>query len=245
MTGPPRKGDDGWTIEAGAYVLGALDEQETAAFESHFESCERCREEVDYLRAAVEMLPATVREIDPSRAVRDRIMSVVYEEEALLRRAAGRPPSAARQSAGPWWRRTPRLRVMAPALAGAAALIGAGVLAGSLVQDSGPGARTLAASVDRSAAPSATAKLVRVGDQAELHVTGMPPAPGGHIYQVWVRGRGAPQPTDALFDVNRDGQASVAVPGDLSSQREVLVTDEPPGGSLTPSGAPVIRVRVA
>ena len=47
-TGPDH---DRWADAAGAYLLGALPDDERAAFEAHLAGCAACREEVDELRA--------------------------------------------------------------------------------------------------------------------------------------------------------------------------------------------------
>jgi hypothetical protein len=53
---------------------------------------------------------------------------------------------------------------------------------------------------------------------------------------VWLdRGGKTPEPTDALFSTRSDGSASVDVPS-LEGVRRVMVTDEPNGGSRTPTG---------
>jgi hypothetical protein len=58
------------------------------------------------------------------------------------------------------------------------------------------------------------------------------------VYEVWVLPEGAktPQPTDALFVPRGDGSAEAAIPGDASDLAKVMVTDEPRGGSDTPTG---------
>ncbi len=76
----------------------------------------------------------------------------------------------------------------------------------------------------------------------------MPAPPADRIYQVWLeRAHRAPIPTDALFGVNRAGDAAVAVPGNLHGVARVLVTAEPLGGSPNgvPSGPPVLSVAVS
>jgi hypothetical protein len=58
---------------------------------------------------------------------------------------------------------------------------------------------------------------------------------------VWLTRPGAePAPTDALFAPSRDGTASVNVPGGVSGVAQVLVTDEPMGGSRKPTRTPVV-----
>lgn len=76
-------------------------------------------------------------------------------------------------------------------------------------------------------------------------MSNLPPAPGNRVYQVWLHRPGrAPDPTDALFSVERHGHATVAVPGDLEGVEEVLVTAEPPGGSRVPTRTPILSARL-
>jgi hypothetical protein len=97
-----------------------------------------------------------------------------------------------------------------------------------------------------SSTRSLKASLQTLGSHAELAVSGMPEPPIGEVYEVWLlrAGSSSPQPTDALFTVSRAGRATVEVPGgDTRNVKEVLVTSEPLGGSATPSGPVVLRVR--
>lgn len=105
-------------------------------------------------------------------------------------------------------------------------------------------AASLAAAVifTQSPGPAGPSAQVRIGGgHAELSVQHLAlPAPG-RIYEVWLeRPHAAPTPTAALFTVNGAGAADVAVTGDLRGVRELLVTEEPAGGSRVPTGQPVI-----
>jgi hypothetical protein len=89
----------------------------------------------------------------------------------------------------------------------------------------------------------AHASLYRAGTHAELTISGMPQAPVGEVYEVWLAGRGdSPRATDALFTVTRAGAGSVEVPGSLHGVREVMVTAEPVGGSFYPTSPAVLSV---
>jgi hypothetical protein len=58
---------------------------------------------------------------------------------------------------------------------------------------------------------------------------------------MWVqRGSAPPTPTGTLFSVNRAGSAAVGVPGSLHGVSRVMVTQEPAGGTLAPTSAPLI-----
>jgi hypothetical protein len=54
---------------------------------------------------------------------------------------------------------------------------------------------------------------------------------------VWLMPEGSdtPEPTDVLFTPRSDGSAVAAIPG-IDDARQVLVSDEPPGGSDEPTG---------
>ena len=233
-----------WADSVGAYLLGALDRVECDGFEAHLAECEICRRDVAELRVAADALPVSVPIVSPPAALKDRIMAVV-ESEAELLAAAGRQadePAAAR-------RRRPRRRPLAGwlmrpgvALACALVLLAGGGLAGVLLSG-GEDARTVVA---QTLPPGADVRLEIHDDGSKLLVDDMPAPPAGRIYQVWLKRPGKdPEPTSVLWSTRGDGSAEVAVPGSLDGVEAVLVTDEPPGGSETPSGPPVIAAATA
>src|SRR5689334_11347336 len=73
---------DRWADEIAAYALGALDEREAALFEHHLDGCERCREELRWLQPAVDTIPASVEQIAPPPALRERLLATVRAEAA-------------------------------------------------------------------------------------------------------------------------------------------------------------------
>jgi anti-sigma-K factor RskA len=230
-TGP---GHEHWHDATGAYVLGALDDTERAAFEEHLAGCPACREEVAQLLPAVRALPVSVDPVDPPPALKARIMAEV-EREASLLAAAG--PEADRPSATGRRRRRLSLRIprLVPAAVAAAALV-VGVAVGvGVTQLVGAPERTVTAQV--SGAPGATVQLELSGEEGRLMARDLPAPPSGRVYQVWLKRDGhAPEPTAALFMPSRDGTATAAVPGSLEDVDQVMVTDEPDGGSPQPTG---------
>ena len=50
------------------------------------------------------------------------------------------------------------------------------------------------------------------------------------------KGSDTPAPTDVLFTPRGDGSAVAAIPGSVDDIQQVLVTDEPFGGSEEPTG---------
>jgi anti-sigma factor RsiW len=235
MSAPCPRGQD-----AGAYVLGALEEHEADEYAAHLTSCAACRQEVAALQVVVDTLPVGVPQHPAPAALMSRIMDVV-EREAELLRASG--PEADRLPApAPPRRRFGRLP-MRPALAGALAcvLLALGVAGGVLVAGGGgggPSTRTVQASV----AGRGHATLELTGKQAALQVSGIPSLPEGRVYQVWfVRASSPrPEPTHTLFNVRSDGRARVDIDEPVTGVKQVMVTAEPDGGSLQPTSSPVI-----
>ena len=83
-------------------------------------------------------------------------------------------------------------------------------------------------------------------DGATLVAHGLPAPPSGRVYQVWLKRDGhAPEPTSALFTPRSDGTATATVPGDLSGVDQMLVTDEPAGGSQQPTTDPLLAATVS
>ena len=74
--------------DVGAYLLGALPELEERAFERHVMACAECRDEIERLRPAAELLPRSVEQFEPPPGLRRSLMSTV---EAEARERAGRP----------------------------------------------------------------------------------------------------------------------------------------------------------
>ncbi len=222
-----------YTDDAGAWALNALDPSEVDRFEAHLAGCSTCRQEVAALRMAVDTLPLAAPQTPPPPALKRRLMAIV-ESEAQLLRAAG--PDADRTPAARRRRRwsIPTMRPL-PALGVACALLAVGLGLGAALRGAdSPERRTLAIA---SAPSGATVKLTLSDARASLDLRGMPAPPAGRVYQVWLkRGDAAPRPTHTLFTVRPDGRARVTVDEPVGEDDRLIVTDEPPSGSKTPTG---------
>lgn len=229
-------------LEAGAYALGALADEEARGYELHLEECGHCRTEVRELRAVVDTLPIAAPQAQAPAALKGRLMAVVNAEAELLR-AAG-PEADAPAARAPRRRWLPSF-TMRPAFAGALAcgLIGLGVAGGIVVESSNaPETRTVVAQT----VGTAKAQLELTGSKASLRVTGAPSLKEGRIYQVWFdNGDGQKRPTHTLFNVRSDGRANVAIDEPVDGIKQILVTEEKSGGSLAPSSDPVILADLA
>ena len=212
--------------DVGAYLLGALDDEESARFEAHAAVCHVCQDEIDRLRVAADALPRSVRQHDPPAALKQRLMD---EVQSGLSAETARPPRR-------WRFSMPRI-----AIAATAAALLVGLVAGYLISsDTGGGSRTFAASVDARRVGAAHATLIAANDgPAELRVTGMPQLRPGQVYEVWLK-RGSRIVPGALFSVNSSGDGVGAVPGGIKGVDAVMVTREPHGGSQQPSEVPVV-----
>ena len=239
-------GHEHWADSTGAYLLGALDDAERDGFEAHMAQCPACTAEVEQLLVAVDALPMAVPQMSAPPALGDRIMATVRAEAELLNAAGASadrvaaPAERRRRSWVPaWLSSSPGL-----AVAACAAILAVGVAAGVGLSDDGPGTRTVIAEVE---APDAEVKLVVDEDEhSTLVASNLPAPPSGRVYQVWIKRPGsAPEATDALFTVRKDGSAAVDVPGSLEGVEAVLVTDEPPGGSDAPTGRAIIAASPA
>jgi anti-sigma-K factor RskA len=243
MSGPAdRPQDCRHREDAGTYVLGAMPERDHEAFAAHLAGCAACRDEVAGLQVAVDALPLSAAQVSPPPELRERLMAVVRAEAELLQAAGPQEPAArpsGERTRRPWWRGPlPGLRPVPVAIA-ACALLALGVAGGVLLSQGST--TSVPGEVHIASAPSARAVLRIHDGEGRLRVSHLPAPPPGKVYQVWLKRPGtAPAPTDALFTVNRQGSASVDVPGDLDGVEQVLVTPEPSGGSQVPTRPPII-----
>ncbi len=230
--------------DAGAYALGALSDEENTRFVRHLLECHLCQDEVDRLQRAVDALPRSVTPLPAPEDLKHAVMDVV---NADVGQAAARPSALARLRSS--FAGLGALRARAVSLSAAAVLL-VGLVAGfgvSRVVDHQPGDRVVTAKFDTSRVAHGSGNLVIAGHSADaggtLRVHGMPSLPGDETYQVWLRRRGETIPK-ALFNVSGDGSGLTAVDGDLKDADAVLVTREAAGGARSPSGKPVLTVKL-
>lgn len=226
--------------DVGAYLLGALEPHEHESFELALETDELLSAEVERLRCAAEALPSSAEQFMPPPELKGRIMAIV-EVEAELLGSVTRPEPRRRRTLAAllpgWLSLRPGLALAATLLVlvvgGAGALVGQSVFSETQVVVN---------------AELGDAKLIVEGDRknAKLVVENLDPPSPNRAYQVWLQRDGQPPaPTKALFTTAADGTATVKVPGSLEDVKAVLVTEEPEGGSPSPTSAPLILARPA
>jgi anti-sigma-K factor RskA len=214
-----------WADDLAAYALGALDPDEAARLDAHLATCERCQTELRSLRTAVDAIPTGLEQIEPPRRLRRRLMTAVRREGRRQRPASVMSLSF----------RSRMLRLGAVA----AFAIAAG-LVGYIVAGPGGTSGTSIPVRGTVAARNAGGQLIRTGDSATLRVRNLPQLPDGDVYEVWVQAGGRLRPS-TLFVVDRRGDGSAAVAGELAGADRVLVTREPRGGSRHPTSPPLLR----
>jgi anti-sigma-K factor RskA len=232
--------DPYWDDERAVYLLGALDEGEIAVFEAHLADCDRCRAELRWLQPAVDVLPASVEQMEPPAGLRDRILGAV--EADTLHPVVPRKELRPARQRQPFWSRLakrPAFAGLASVVALAAGLAGGYALGGDSGSDN---PQTVATTVPIEAATPAiraTGNLVHHDDSWTLDVSDLPDLRPGDVYQVWMRNGKQLQPS-VLFVPSRDGTAKIVLPSKTGAADEMLVTREPSGGSQEPTSAPLV-----
>jgi anti-sigma-K factor RskA len=224
-----------------AYALGALDAAETRELEAHLAGCRSCRGYLEELRPGVDLLAASVPQVEAPPALRERLVETVRAEAERIE-AASAPSEHPTPSRWRSWRGIAARP--ATAIAAGVVLVG-GVAAGWLLHGSGTAGHTLIPVEPTASAPpgSVSASLDRVDGSATLEVRRMPPLPGRDVYEVWTLQGRTPRP-QSTFVLSHDGTANAAVPH-VEGASAVLVTQEPHGGSAHPTSAPLLRAPLA
>lgn len=231
---------DAFADERGAWVLGALLEQEAARFSDHLKSCTACQEEVATLQRAADDLVEAAGPAPVPPELKGRIMEIVRGEAELLR-AASAPATPETDAMST--RRTP-LAVAAAVLA-ALAFAAGGFALGAGSGDDRSGSTVQVAPVERLlvSGSGARATVRRTREGALLMLDDLGPPQPGRVYQAWLRVPGRPlASTNRLFSVSDGGQAIVALPS-LAGIEEIVVTAERPTGADSPTLPPVLAAR--
>lgn len=219
--------------ELAAYLLGALEPGEAAAFERHLAGCERCREEQRRLAPALQVLSEAVEGREPPPGLRRRLLAEVREDAG--RAAGGR--------AGVFGRLRESLRARRRPLAAlAVVLLVAAAIVGFEIGDNGSGTGGTSRFVSGQS-PGVVATVIREGEDGRLRLRDVPAMPPDRVLEAWVRRSGKVEPVPTLFVPDGEGKASTRL-GDLHDVDLVMVTTEPPGGTKAPTSAPIASVPI-
>lgn len=229
-----------WDDEIAAYALDALHSDEAFEVRRHLDDCERCQVQLRWLQPAIDLLPASVEQFDPSPALRSRLMNVVSEEaerEQLADATSSR--SGMMRALG-----LISLRPVLVAIASFAIIVAA--IGGYLVAGD-PDTESLAVTSLASAAEIG-GELEVEGDSGVLTLTGLPLINNDEVYQAWLKpaSGGDVVPSSAFVrDGNRGGHAVIET--GLETADRVFVTREdayagdPP---KRPSSGPLVSVEL-
>ncbi|MFD8982692.1 anti-sigma factor domain-containing protein [Streptomyces sp. NPDC059564] len=223
-----------WHALSGAYALDALERAERDAFERHLAHCPQCAQDVREFTATAARLGAAVALPAPP-GMRAAVLGRIDGVRQL-------PP--ARRSIVPLRRRALPM-ALAACLTGVLALGGAavweheragqaaGALDGLAAVLAAPDART----VTGRSASGATAKVVvsPSRDQAAFLGSGLPQAPPGRTYQLWLADGGVMRPAGLTTG---DGGSVLTAP--VGHATAVGLTLEPSGGSPHPTTTPLM-----
>ncbi len=224
-----------------AYALDALDERERMAFEAHYPSCEVCRADVLAFRSTLTQV-ASAQASDPPASMKSKVMAEVAQTRQLSPLLPDRVSDLAE-------RRRRRQRSVAGLLAAAAAVVlfVAGALVVRTSNDSPAYADALAEVMRQPDArmltlvpgEGRTDGVVKVawsssGETAVLVADGLPVAPDGSAYELWLIAGGVPQPMEVLQSAD-EGEIRAVL--DIEGAPDAWgVTIEPEGGSPAPTG---------
>lgn len=226
-----------WSEELPAYLLGSLPTKAAAECERHLQECERCREETRWLAPAVESLSQDVPRVEPSARLRQRLMAEVREDASVTTHGTAGQPQVS------WWERLRQAGALRPLAGAATVLLLCAAVAGYLIGSEGPGGHGATSTIVAGHPPGVTAKLVRSGNSATLHLAHVHQLPRQRVLEAWVRRGGRVEPVRALFVPDRKSRAQTSI-GDMRGVDLVMVTAEPPGGSNSPTSSPIVTVAV-
>ncbi|HTI30287.1 MAG TPA: anti-sigma factor [Methylomirabilota bacterium] len=231
---------------AGAFALGALDSDEEAAVRAHLAECGEAHPEMEAALGAGIVMAESLDPVDPSAAVRDRLMATIERTPQAHRQAVAQPVRQSRRGWLDWL--SPR--VARPlAIAAMAAVIAVG--AWSLGLQSQLNQRDAALRAVASAISGGQAAFRVEGNAgrgyvvdtpgrgAALVVTDLAELPPHRIYELWLLNpAGSPVAVGTLTSTD-DAIAVVQLERDLSGFSIFAVTVEAERVAA-PSSDPVI-----
>jgi anti-sigma-K factor RskA len=199
-----------------AYVLGALEPAEAAAFEAHLAECSACRDGVASYGGVL-------------RALR-----------ALPAAAAPPPPRVGRPPLG-WIAAVAAAAVVGIAVGERVAVTGPDEDVVAITQLIAAQSRAVALA---GTSARGTAIVASGGRGSAFVISGLPPPPPGRGYQVWVRGADVRSP--GMLHRTNDGLEVLVVRGDvLAGAHRIGITIEPAGGSPARTGPAQVTGKVS
>lgn len=227
---------------AAAWVLGALPDDEAAAFAALLVTSPDAHAAVARLQPVADALAMAVPPAQPPASLKANVMAIVEREAELLAAAgpaADRPPERLERRGGlgrlfarPW--------LTATAVAGALALgIGIGIAVSSggsgMVDHPVTGVQQWAA---------VTGDVEQRGDQGLVDLANLPKLPAGNVYKVWLMRNGTPV-GDRAFTPDPDGTALVNLRNDMEGASALAISRETDPDVTAPTTEAVVTAPLA
>jgi hypothetical protein len=245
----PGRDDHSCSADVAAYALGALTPAEAEDFRRHLETCAVCPVELRAFQQVVDDLAIGVPGVEAPPDLKRRVMSAIQQEPRTVAGVTSPdltdPERAGRLTAGTRARRRDNALRRSTWLRGPTLVLGGAMgfaLAAIIVVIVAFPGRQNGRTVQADTTVGGSAAVHISANHTELVVRHIAAPPQGKIYEVWLQyGKHAPRP-NALFGVDRDGDASVSVSGSMYGVSHVMVTAEPaPHGTRAPTANPVIN----
>lgn len=205
-----------------AYALNALEPDEERTFEAHLATCKSCQEHVAAFASTTAALGYAAPPAHLPPDLRGRVLDAARAERGNVVPSRGRA-----------YQRT----VTAIAAVAAAAAIVLGIW----VATSHGRAQGRLAALPLTGAHGSV--VLAADGEATLVVSGLSPAPAGKTYEAWVIRNAHAEPA-GLFTMH-GGTAALLLTRHVPRGAIVAVTLEHAGGSLAPSGGPLVTSRSA
>jgi anti-sigma-K factor RskA len=248
---------------AASFVLGALDDDEMAAVRDHLASCREPHPEIVELAGVIPVFQAAVQPVEPSPALKERIMAAAAADLEVRRLSTERadlgtpaPVAPTRPSVTPRDRRQYGLSwALGIAAVLAIALLGAWNLTlQSQLTDAQAYERQVAAVLDAASRQDALTAVMR-SDVADgpaglavvtsdgamrIAMRDLAPTTGTEVYEAWVIAGDQPPVPLGGFQVGSNGVGYLEAAGLPTDPGIVLaLTREPQRGATAPSSTPV------
>jgi len=241
---------------SGAYVLGALSQEERREAEKHLSQCTSCSQTLQELQRAADYLPFAVPSVEPSASVKTRLFATIQAEASQYAQDTPVRPLMKKQVRPSWWGYW-QTRVLATVAAIFLLLFGGMAtwniaLQQQLATTPSPSFTTTIQGTNQTSGIQGVALYLPQTRTTTVVVRGLPALTGTTIYQGWLIKNNQPQ-SIGRFDV-RDGTATLNFSGDGGTYDAIAISREPgpqasqdqPQGPVVATGSlPRIQQRVA
>lgn len=226
----------------GAYALGALPDDERAAFEDHLGRCRSCEDEVAGLIETAALLGAAADHVFPI-ALRPVVLGTARRVQQVPPGSEVTTTSSRQQG----FRRAAALVaaacVTAMAVAGVHGALTTPPVTRPVVASTHTRIGDLLAAPDlrlvSAGDPAGTAAISAGRDELLFLADGLRALPQDRVYQLWLVDSRGPRPAGTA---TAGGEATSLLVHGIRGAAEIVLTVEPAGGSPSPTSAPVVTL---